>query len=167
MTDYYKKGTIEDIVELRKNGLIPMECRAYFKDMLKALFYCHKTVEVFHRDIKPANIVIDHDNSAVLIDFGLSSIRDSDFLKHAEGSLQYYAPEMFTHAMDKDQVLLGEKVDIWALGITLFYMTLGKTPFESAGKKGTIQAKMKLRDLIVDGNIDFDEIVDYELRELL
>jgi serine/threonine protein kinase len=42
--------------------------------MLKALYYCHKVVELIHRDIKPDNIMINHNNEAVLIDFGVSAL---------------------------------------------------------------------------------------------
>lgn len=48
----------------------------YFIDILKALYYCHKVAKVIHRDIKPANIVINHNNEAILIDFGVSAIID-------------------------------------------------------------------------------------------
>ena len=57
-----------------KVGLQQMQARLYFIDMLKALYYCHKVTKVIHRDIKPANIVINHNNEAVLIDFGVSAI---------------------------------------------------------------------------------------------
>jgi len=42
--------------------------------MVKALYYCHKVVKLIHRDIKPENIVINHNNEAVLIDFGISTL---------------------------------------------------------------------------------------------
>ena len=45
-------------------------------DILKALYYCHKIVDVIHRDIKPDNIMINHNKEAVLIDFGVSCIFD-------------------------------------------------------------------------------------------
>ena len=130
--------------------------------MLKALFYCHRVVKIVHRDIKPANIAIDHNKSAVLIDFGIASIReDDDILKHAAGSIPFYAPEMF----DKNAKLYGEKQDLWALGVTLFYMTQGKLPFDSE-KKG-IQGQMEIRDKILNEEIDFDDIDEYELKDLL
>lgn len=48
--------------------------------MLKALYYCHKVVGLIHRDIKPDNIVLNHNDEAVLIDFGLSAlIENNDF----------------------------------------------------------------------------------------
>jgi serine/threonine protein kinase len=45
--------------------------------MLKALYYCHNIIKVIHRDIKPDNIMINHNNEAVLIDFGVSSLLDN------------------------------------------------------------------------------------------
>jgi serine/threonine protein kinase len=56
--------------------------------MLKALYYCHKVVNVIHRDIKPDNIMINYNNEAVLIDFGVSAIveGDDDALKENRGS---------------------------------------------------------------------------------
>lgn len=44
----------------------------YFHDILRAIYYCHKIIKVIHGDIKPDNIVINHNDEAVLIDFGVS-----------------------------------------------------------------------------------------------
>ena len=44
--------------------------------MLKALHYCHNVTKVIHRDIKPENIMINHNEEAVLIDFGVSFMVD-------------------------------------------------------------------------------------------
>ena len=66
--------------------------------MLKALYYCHETVKVIHRDIKPDNIMINHNNEAILIDFGVSALFDQqedDCLKNNMGSKMFYSPEMF------------------------------------------------------------------------
>ena len=66
--------------------------------MLKALYYCHETVKVIHRDIKPDNIMINHNNEAILIDFGVSALfdnREDDCLQKNMGSKMFYAPEMF------------------------------------------------------------------------
>jgi len=54
--------------------------RTYLIDMIKALYYCHKVVGLIHRDIKPDNIMVNHNNEAVLIDFGLSALmKETDF----------------------------------------------------------------------------------------
>ena len=98
--------------------------RLYFIDMLKALYYCHNVAKVIQRDIKPANIVINHNDEAILIDFGVSCFfqKDDTLDNSSKGTYLYYAPEMFTRGTDKAVKLRGEKTDIWALGLTLFYM---------------------------------------------
>jgi serine/threonine protein kinase len=81
-------------------GLNDWDARLYFIDMLKALEYCHETIEVIHRDIKPENIMINHNNEAVLIDFGVSAIieHQSDELTSKMGSYMFFAPEIFQSA---------------------------------------------------------------------
>jgi non-specific serine/threonine protein kinase len=79
--------------------LAPSAVRNYLIDMLKALHYCHNVVmapaKVIHRDIKPDNIMINHNNEAVLIDFGVSALVDKDSINNNIGSLMFFAPEMF------------------------------------------------------------------------
>ena len=97
--------------------------REYFIDMLRALYYIHKVVKIIHRDIKPDNIMLNHYGEAVLIDFGVSAIiENDDILQSNAGSFLFFAPEMFSR--EKYQVR-GEKTDIWALGITFFYLLSG------------------------------------------
>jgi serine/threonine protein kinase len=64
VTEWYSKGSL--------SSYIGKDMRPYFKDMLKALYYCHNVAKVIHRDIKPDNIMLNHNNEAVLIDFGVS-----------------------------------------------------------------------------------------------
>jgi len=97
VTKYYRGGSVGDLVkdknkkneehndlcrrENRTNDMITFglknwNARLYFIDMLKAIYYCHMTIKVIHRDIKPDNIMINHNNEAVLIDFGVSALVD-------------------------------------------------------------------------------------------
>ena len=117
--------------------------------MLKALYYCHNVAKVIHRDIKPANIVINHNYEAVLIDFGVSCMfQDCDILESSKGTYLYFAPEMF----DKSVECRGERTDLWALGITLFYMMCGKTPYDHA------KNCHHLRDLVLNEEINVNQI---------
>jgi serine/threonine protein kinase len=96
--------------------------------MLKALNYCHKVVKLIHRDIKPDNIMINHNNEAILINFGVSYLledKDCDPSKQTIETFKYFAPEMFKKKQDKN---LGAAVDIWALGVTIYYMITGQHP---------------------------------------
>ena len=94
VTEYHSKGSLGDQIkrinddalekccregrkeDYKKIGLNQNHVRLYFQDMLKALYYCHKIIKVIHRDIKPDNIMINHNNEAVLIDFGVSALVD-------------------------------------------------------------------------------------------
>lgn len=107
VTEFHERGSLGDQVEklnekfkdhnkrfakkphLQKFvGLKEKQVRLYFIDMLKALYYCHKVVNVIHRDIKPDNIMVNYNNEAILIDFGVSAIVEgqNDILKENRGS---------------------------------------------------------------------------------
>lgn len=115
VTEFHSKGSLGDVI-LKKNkkfeetnkqlplkeqkfeGLNEKLLRLYFIDMLKALYYCHKIIKVIHRDIKPDNIMLNHNNEAVLIDFGVSALvedQEDDALGNNMGSFIFFAPEMF------------------------------------------------------------------------
>ena len=73
--------------------------------------------------------MINHNNEAVLIDFGVSALKEcnkEDPTKQTVGTRQFWAPEMFERLENKN--ILGESTDIWALGVTLFYMMTGRYP---------------------------------------
>jgi serine/threonine protein kinase len=83
--EYHSKGSLGDqLNQLNKNkkqserskGLDIYKLRLYLIDTLKALYYCHQVIKVIHRDIKPDNIMINHNQEAVLIDFGVSALVD-------------------------------------------------------------------------------------------
>ena len=129
ISDFYSKGSLLDSLQKHQEkmgsscGLPTKEVRLYFIDMLKALYYCHNIVKVIHRDIKPDNIMLNHNQEAVLIDFGVSTIveqEEANELKNTIGTLMFYAPEMITCKKSGQSVIRGEKTDLWALGITFY-----------------------------------------------
>jgi serine/threonine protein kinase len=97
------------------------------KDILNGLSYAHGE-GIIHRDIKPANIMLTKKGQAVLTDFGIAQIVGST--QHTVsgalmGTLNYMAPE---------QGLKGEcdsRSDIYSLGIVLYEMLTGYTPFDA------------------------------------
>ena len=60
--------------EMKTFGMKTSQVRLYTIDMIKALHYCHKEINLLHRDIKPDNIMLNHNDEAVLIDFGVSAL---------------------------------------------------------------------------------------------
>ena len=68
-----------------------------------------------------------------------------------------WAPEMFLRSETKIEVE-GKKTDIWALGITLFYLLCGKYPFEEA------KNCLHLKELILNKDINFEWIKHQPVR---
>ena len=86
----------------------------------------------------------------------------------------FFAPEMFATNSPKDDkdkpkpinkaqdsMKRGEKTDIWALGITLYYMLAGQYPCQDAA------SPLQLRDYIINRPINFDMIKHDEARNLI
>lgn len=89
-----------------------------------------ESVKVVHRDIKPDNIMLDRNNNAWLLDFGIARILDlssktrTDAVSgpHTPG---YGAPEQFKYSK-KD---IDGRTDLFAIGIVLYESSTGKNPF--------------------------------------
>ena len=96
-------------------------------DILNGLEYAHSE-GIIHRDIKPANIMLTRKNLAVLTDFGIAQIVGSSQMTASGalmGTINYMAPE---------QGLEGRcdaRSDIYSLGIVLYEMLTGYTPFDA------------------------------------
>lgn len=91
--------------------------------------YCHECAHVIHRDIKPENILIDENDNVKLADFGVSTIMENgcDDINTTAGSNYYFSPEACLGSNYK-----GRSSDIWACGVTLYFMVTKKYPFTSS-----------------------------------
>jgi eukaryotic-like serine/threonine-protein kinase len=82
---------------------------------------------IVHRDIKPANILVTDYNRPALTDFGISGTTDS-IDDDAGMSIPWSPPEAF-----QGEGADGIKIDIWALGATLYTLLAGRSPFVRPG----------------------------------
>lgn len=127
---YISAGTLRDVME--REGQMPLASAvSYMEQMAAALDFAHAR-GVIHRDIKPANMLLTSDGRLLLTDFGLVKLLTD---QHSEqmrltgagapvGTPDYMAPE---------QVIGGEvdgRADQYSLGIVLFQMLTGTTPFQ-------------------------------------
>jgi len=90
-----------------------------------------QAVGVLHRDVKPSNCFIENDGTVKVGDFGLSISTKG----RAETNLTVSGTFMGTPAFSSPEQLKGDELDvrsdIYAVGITLYYLLTGKTPFKA------------------------------------
>ena len=78
-----------------------------------------------HRDLKPENILLDREENAKLCDFGWAVEYDVEIKRKTLcGTYEYMSPEVY---YGNGQCL---KSDIWSLGILLFELSQGKSPYK-------------------------------------
>jgi serine/threonine protein kinase len=106
---------------LRRKKLSEKDAFLYFRQVCNAVLHLHKN-KLMHRDIKPENLLISANGAVKLCDFGYCT-SSQECRKNYCGTTEYLAPELL------NRYSYNEKVDIWSLGILLFEMLHGKTPF--------------------------------------
>ena len=142
--EYCVGGSLYDLVAhegaLPYERLVPM-C-VQICEAVKAFHEQH----VAHRDIKPANILLDMYGRPKLADFGLSGFFQGDTtVKSHAGSLAFMDPEIWKIKTGHNPF----KSDIWALGVTFFYLATGRLPWETS----SMQEMLKSCAL---GYVDYD-----------
>ncbi len=81
---------------------------------------------ILHRDLKPANVLIDEDGFVRITDFGIAVPREGSGQQQVIGTPGYMAPEQLGTAIP-----LSERTDIYALGLILYELLVGRQAFES------------------------------------
>ncbi|HEX6314298.1 MAG TPA: protein kinase [Gemmatimonadaceae bacterium] len=123
------QGTALDLI-MRELGQLPIPMvHGILAQVGSALGYAHRH-GVVHRDIKPGNILIDDEGWAVVTDFGIAKVADTEIrvtsTGMAIGTPVYMSPEQATA-----DVVTGAS-DQYSLGIVAYEMLTGRTPFTGA-----------------------------------
>jgi len=140
---YYPEGNLKQLLSNRQ--LKESQKREIALGLIKGVDYLHSN-RVIHRDLKPSNILISKKAESYIpkiADFGLAKAIENASVEEftnsfGGGTLEYSAPEQ----------LLGHKLslnsDLWAIGVILFEIFIGKVPFESGSKTASAEAKRRL-----------------------
>ncbi len=123
---YMSGGTLKDQM---KRSMEASKALPIIRQVAEALNYAHER-SIIHRDVKPVNVLFDDDGRAVLSDFGIAKIMES--AEHhltrpgaGVGTPEYMSPEQCRG----DPV--SARADVYALGVTLYEMLTGRTPFQA------------------------------------
>ena len=122
--------TLNELLKRRKT-LSELEVQCYMIQLIKGLQYLHSH-KIIHRDLKLGNLFLTDKMELKIGDFGLATKLDYDGEKKRTvcGTPNYIAPE----------VLDGEhsyEVDVWAIGIIIYTLLIGKPPFEARDLNST------------------------------
>ncbi|EGO19687.1 hypothetical protein SERLADRAFT_453634 [Serpula lacrymans var. lacrymans S7.9] len=107
----------------------------YFSQLVDGMDYIHSQ-GVCHRDLKPENLLLDAAGTLKISDFGLSAVyklKESGktrTLSERCGSLPYIAPEL-----NIDKPYQAEPIDAWGMGVILFTLLGGNTPWDEPTKR--------------------------------
>ncbi|OAA68093.1 serine/threonine-protein kinase sck1 [Niveomyces insectorum RCEF 264] len=124
VTDYMSGGEL--FWHLQKEGRFE-EGRAkfYIAELILAIEHLHEN-NIVYRDLKPENILLDANGHIALCDFGLSkaNLTKNDTTNTFCGTTEYLAPEVLL-----DEAGYTKMVDFWSLGVLVFEMCCGWSPF--------------------------------------
>ena len=159
--EYIEGGTLGQYFKKKNFNFSERQASSIMSQIASGVKYLH-TYVIVHRDLKPDNIMITQQNDFGVIkimDFGLSKIVSTqEKMIDGYGTLSYVAPEVLLRTP------YNKEVDIWSMGVILYYMLCGHLPFK--GNKEVIIAEK-----IVNDDLEFDddewEVRSKKVRDLI
>ena len=154
--EYAPNGNLYELITKEKNGFSEYKAFEYFIQVVNAVYYLHNN-NIIHRDIKPENILIGDDNKIKLCDFGWAKELTLENRSTFCGTIEYMAPEI----VENENYDYG--VDIWSLGILLYELLYGHSPFKANNTKNVI-LNIKSHELTYD---DSNKTVSNSCKDLI
>lgn len=143
------------------------EIRRFMIQTCGAIKYLHQR-NIVHRDLKTGNLFLDRDMNVKVGDFGLAAllVSQSDYgaIRRTTmcGTPNYLAPEV----LEKTGKGHDEKVDLWAIGIMMYTLAVGRAPFHAA-KREDIYRKLKAREYTWPDLAKFANEITDDLRDIV
>mgnify|MGYP000253530957 FL=1 len=170
--DYCDGGNLQEYS--LKNGAQPWSVvRNIALQVLEAISEAHQS-GFLHRDLKPSNIMLqrpDDINSLKLIDFGMvkaledSGIKGEDSMLTVQGS--FMGNPLTASPEQLHELELDERSDLFSLGVTLWYVLCGGSPFGEAATASLVHTRLQEKEYTHELPDDLPEDGKYILGKLL
>ena len=151
MREYYNKNIKHQKLNPQKELII----KNFFIQIFSAMSYIHKN-HIAHRDIKLENILIDKNQQIKRIDFGFGMYNPEDKLQGFFcGTPNYMPPEIIVK-----KHYIGQKADLWSLGVLLYKMLCADFPFFGNNEKELYKMSRK-------GKFNIPDYISNNLKVIL
>ena len=153
ITEYIPGGELFKLLRNRRVLAINY-VRFYAAEITSALVHLH-SMNIVYRDLKPENILITATGHVKLIDFGFAThLKEGESSSSFCGTLEYLAPEIVQRTRHDFAV------DWWTLGILLYELLMGSTPFSSVSTQALLEKITKNR-------VTFPKDMDEDAKDLI
>jgi serine/threonine protein kinase len=155
--DYVNSGTL--FTHIKKNKFFDeRKSFKYFIQVVAAINFLHSN-NLVHRDLKPENVLIDDNDNLKLCDFGWCVDLTTGNRVTFCGTYEYMAPEIIK------EVPYDYSIDAWSLGILLYEMTHGYSPFRSQIDEG--EEYVEIFKNILKYNFKIDKPLSKNCQDLI
>ena len=153
----------KNLYEWRKYNDNLEDINSCVKQICEAIEHIHKN-NYIHGDLSLNNIMVSKNNIIKIIDFGESFSETSEHNRSSINITEYYAaPEI----LNKKEEKITKASDLWALGVILFFLIIGKAPFGENNKEVIRMKATKWKFDFNKYNIDkkYKKLLKYLLKK--